>query len=62
MKKAYELSILCDADVALMMITPNKRLIQYSSADMDQILMRYTQHGETAESRNNVDVRLDSAQ
>ena len=57
MKKAYELSILCDADVALMMITPNKRLIQYSSADMDQILMRYTQHGEAAESRNNVDVR-----
>lgn len=58
MKKAYELGVLCDAEVALVMITPNRRLIQYSSTDMDQILLRYTQHGDAAESRNNNDVSI----
>ncbi|SAL99760.1 hypothetical protein [Absidia glauca] len=43
MKKAYELSVLCNCEVALMVFTSNNKLIQYSSQDMDKLLMKYTQ-------------------
>ncbi|KAJ3073755.1 hypothetical protein HDU98_000746 [Podochytrium sp. JEL0797] len=44
MKKSFELSVLCDCDVALIVInkTTNK-LIQYSSTDIEQILVKYTE-------------------
>ncbi|ORZ13072.1 MADS box transcription factor MEF2, partial [Absidia repens] len=37
MKKAYELSVLCNCEVALVIFTSNNRLLQYSSKDMDQL-------------------------
>lgn len=43
MKKAYELSVLCKCDVALIIFNANGKLVQYSSTDMDKILMRYTE-------------------
>ena len=43
MKKAYELSVLCDCEVALIIFNSNKKLVQYASNDMDQILLRYTE-------------------
>jgi hypothetical protein len=43
MKKAYELSILCDCEVALVIMTSTNKTIQYSSSDFDTILHRFKQ-------------------
>ncbi|ORX57573.1 myocyte enhancer factor 2D [Hesseltinella vesiculosa] len=43
MKKAYELSVLCNCEVALIIFNPKGKLVQYASSDMDQILMKYTE-------------------
>ncbi|XP_055960995.1 agamous-like MADS-box protein AGL66 [Mercurialis annua] len=41
-KKAYELSVLCDVDVALIMFSPSGRLSLFSGAkSIEEILMRY---------------------
>ena len=57
MKKAYELSVLCDCEISLIIFTNNNnRLFQYASSDMDSILLRYTEYGEPHESRNNWDI------
>ncbi|KAJ3092737.1 hypothetical protein HK102_003612 [Quaeritorhiza haematococci] len=61
MKKAYELSVLCDCEIALIIFNHNNKLVQYASSDMDRILLRYTEVRETAmynephESRSNAD-------
>lgn len=41
MKKAYELSVLCNCEVALVIIPSNNKLIQYSSSDMNTLLTRF---------------------
>lgn len=43
MKKAYELSVLCNCEVALVIMTSNNKVIQYSSSDMDSLLHRFKQ-------------------
>ncbi|KAI8331587.1 hypothetical protein BC941DRAFT_456211 [Chlamydoabsidia padenii] len=55
MKKAYELSVLCNCEVAVMVFSSNGKLIQYSSKDMDQLLMKYTQYNGPHEAKNNTD-------
>ena len=55
MKKAYELSILCDCEIALIVFHGNK-LYQYASTDMDKVLLKYTEYNEPHESRSNRDV------
>ncbi|KAJ3383271.1 myocyte enhancer factor [Entophlyctis sp. JEL0112] len=55
MKKAFELSILCDCEIALIIINSNNKLVQYASTDMDKILLKYTEYNEPHESRGNVD-------
>ncbi|ORZ19599.1 myocyte enhancer factor 2D, partial [Absidia repens] len=40
MKKAYELSVLCNCEVALIVFNPKGKLVQYASSDMDHILMK----------------------
>ncbi|KAL4649516.1 hypothetical protein ACB092_01G018700 [Castanea dentata] len=41
-KKAYELSVLCDVDVALIMFSPSGRLSQFSgNKSIEEILVRY---------------------
>ncbi|ORX53668.1 hypothetical protein DM01DRAFT_1322681 [Hesseltinella vesiculosa] len=55
MKKAYELSVLCGCDIALIVFNANNKLVQYSSGNMDQVLMRYTDFGEPYESKTNQD-------
>ncbi|KAJ1569904.1 Myocyte-specific enhancer factor 2D [Nowakowskiella sp. JEL0078] len=57
MKKAYELSVLCDCEIALIVFNHNNKLVQYASSDMDKILLRYTEFSEPHESRSNADVR-----
>lgn len=41
MKKAYELSVLCNCEVALVIMPSNNKLIQYSSSDMNSLLTRF---------------------
>ncbi|ORZ24419.1 myocyte enhancer factor 2D [Absidia repens] len=43
MKKAYELSVLCDCEIALIIFNNNGKLVQYASTEMDKILMKYTE-------------------
>ena len=56
MKKAYELSILCDVEIAVIMITSNKKLYQYASTNMNSILIRYTEFKDPDESKTNADI------
>ena len=42
MKKAYELSVLCDCEISLIIFNSHGKLFQYASTDMDKILLKYT--------------------
>ncbi|CAO3600541.1 unnamed protein product [Absidia cylindrospora] len=55
MKKAYELSVLCDCEVALIIFNNNGKLVQYASTEIDKILMKYTEYNEPHESKSNHD-------
>ncbi|KAG0929146.1 hypothetical protein G6F57_012823 [Rhizopus arrhizus] len=55
MKKAYELSVLCDCEIALLIFNTNGKLVQYASSDIDQILMKYTEYNDPHESKSNLD-------
>ncbi|MFS7974795.1 putative transcription factor MADS-MIKC family [Helianthus anomalus] len=50
LKKAEELSILCDADVALIIFSATGKLFEYASSSMQELLGKYKHH-----SKNNVD-------
>ncbi|XP_057952481.1 MADS-box protein AGL42-like [Malania oleifera] len=41
LKKAYELSVLCDAQVALIIFSQKGRLYEFSSSDMQKTIERY---------------------
>lgn len=56
MKKAYELSVLCECEIALIIFNSNNKLHQYASTDMDKILLKYTEYSEPQESRTNGDI------
>jgi len=56
MKKAYELSVLCDCEIALIMFSSSNKLFQYASTDMDRVLLKYTEYNEPHESRTNNDI------
>ena len=56
MKKAYELSVLCDCEIALIIFNSSNKLFQYASTDMDRVLLRYTEYNEPHESRTNSDI------
>ncbi|EIC09467.1 transcription factor MADS-box, partial [Microbacterium laevaniformans OR221] len=40
-KKAHELSVLCSVDVAVIVFGNNKKLYEYSSSDIGEILQRH---------------------
>ena len=57
MKKAMELSVLCDCDIALVIYNSNEKLYQYSSGDIEDVLRRFhTECAEAHEARNNQDL------
>ncbi len=56
MKKAYELSVLCDCEIALIVFNSHNKLYQYASSDMDKVLLKYTECNEPHESWTNKDL------
>ncbi|KAI8792784.1 myocyte-specific enhancer factor 2C isoform X2 [Biomphalaria glabrata] len=56
MKKAYELSVLCDCEIALIIFTSNNKLYQYASSDMDKVLLKYTEYNDSVVSQTNKDI------
>nr|BAA85629.1 GpMADS1 [Gnetum parvifolium] len=54
LKKAFELSVLCDADIALLVFSESGKLHQFSNPEMNMIITRYKsfiqRHGD---SKNN---------
>ncbi|XP_073016785.1 MADS-box protein AGL42-like [Primulina eburnea] len=44
LKKAYELSVLCDAEVALIIFSQKGRLFEFSSSNMEKTMERYREH------------------
>lgn len=53
-KKAYELSVLCDIDIALIMFSPSGKLTQYSNCRFDPspTLLQPPTHPTSPKSRN----------
>ncbi|TQV96480.1 hypothetical protein V2A60_003123 [Cordyceps javanica] len=50
-KKAHELSVLCSVDVAVFIFGNNKKLYEYSSADMHDLITRHQYHGGANEHK-----------
>lgn len=56
MKKAYELSVLCDCEIGLLIFSSTGKLFQFASSDMDNVLLKYTDHLDPHESKTNADM------
>ena len=56
MKKAYELSVLCDCEIVIIIFNSNNKLFQYASSNVDNILLKYTEHNESSETKTNSDI------
>jgi hypothetical protein len=52
-----QLSILCDADVGLIIFSSNGKLYQYASGDMDKLINKYTDQQDSSSPLSNHDVR-----
>ncbi|XP_017249506.1 MADS-box transcription factor 23-like [Daucus carota subsp. sativus] len=48
MKKAYELSVLCEAEIAVIVFSSTGKLFEFASSSMDQTLERYSKCLETS--------------
>ncbi|KAL2063684.1 hypothetical protein VTL71DRAFT_5489 [Oculimacula yallundae] len=54
-KKAHELSVLCSVDVAVIIFGNNKKLYEYSSGDIGEILARQQYYGGASEHKGPAD-------
>jgi MADS-box transcription factor len=54
-KKAHELSVLCSVDVAVIVFGNNKKLYEYSSSDIGEILQRHNFVSDTVSASRIVD-------
>ncbi|KAL8268548.1 hypothetical protein R6Q59_002346 [Mikania micrantha] len=52
LKKAFELSVLCDAEVALIIFSPRGKLCEFASSSMDETIERYKNHVKEAQTDN----------
>ncbi|XP_002451346.1 MADS-box protein SOC1 [Sorghum bicolor] len=60
LKKAYELSVLCDAEVALIVFSPRGRLYQFASAaDLQNTIDRYLKHTEGTLANGKVETGIE---
>ncbi|KAH9712730.1 MADS-box protein SVP [Citrus sinensis] len=57
-KKAEELSVLCDADVALIIFSATGKLFEYSSSSMKEILEKHRVHSKNLERVDQPSVEL----
>nr|XP_018678106.1 PREDICTED: MADS-box transcription factor 50-like isoform X3 [Musa acuminata subsp. malaccensis] len=48
LKKAYELSVLCDAEVAVIVFSPRGKLYEFSSSSVERTIDRYKMHTKDA--------------
>ncbi|KAL6848475.1 hypothetical protein ACP4OV_021769 [Aristida adscensionis] len=56
LKKAFELSVLCDAEVALIVFSPRGRLYQFASAtDLQNTIDRYLNHTKSMSATERAD-------
>ncbi|KAJ9680831.1 hypothetical protein PVL29_019983 [Vitis rotundifolia] len=51
-KKAFELSVLCDAEVALIIFSPRGKLYEFSSSSMQETIERYQRHTKDVHTNN----------
>lgn len=52
LKKAFELSVLCDAEVALVVFSPRGKLYEFASSSMQETVQRYQRHTKDVQSNN----------
>ena len=62
LKKAMELSILCQCEVAGIIFGQNGKLFEYANADMDKTIRRRQSYSESRDSKTNHDVRSSRCQ
>lgn len=55
-KKATELSVLCDAQVAVMVFSPNQKVVVYSSSPIEGLLQKFTEYTGASEVRMRLSV------
>ncbi|KAJ9139947.1 hypothetical protein P3X46_030638 [Hevea brasiliensis] len=55
LKKAYELSVLCDAEVAVLIFSQRGRLFEFSSNDMEKTIERYRRNAKDKVQADSVD-------
>ena len=61
LKKAMELSILCQCEVSVIIFSQQDKLFEYASNDMDKMLERRVRFSNQRESKTNTDVSLPAA-
>ncbi|KAG6669639.1 MADS-box protein SOC1-like isoform X2 [Carya illinoinensis] len=52
LKKAFELSVLCDAEVALIIFSPRGKLYEFASSSMQGTIDRYRRHSKEIQTNN----------
>ncbi|PON88073.1 MADS-box transcription factor [Trema orientale] len=52
LKKAHELSVLCDVEVAVIIFSQKGRLYEFSSTDMQKMIERYRKHAKDERTNN----------
>ncbi|GMP80520.1 hypothetical protein CsSME_00035586 [Camellia sinensis var. sinensis] len=57
-KKAEELAVLCDADVALIIFSATGKLFDYASSSMKDILRKYNVHANNSEKMDQPSLEL----
>nr|AEO20231.1 SOC1-like protein [Fragaria vesca] len=62
LKKAFELSILCDAEVALIIFSPRGKLYEFASSSMQETIERYEKHTRDNQANNKVAISEQNVQ
>ncbi|XP_042039001.1 MADS-box protein SOC1-like isoform X2 [Salvia splendens] len=52
LKKAFELSVLCDAEVALIIFSPRGKLHEFASSSMHETIERYQKYTKDSQANN----------
>ncbi|XP_077480982.1 uncharacterized protein LOC144092084 [Stigmatopora argus] len=55
-KKAYELSVLCNCEIALIVFNDSNEHFHYASTDLDKILLKFAEYNKPHKSWSNSDV------